>query len=146
MNSVQAQSDEMSGVSVTISDVGENFGDCIELAFRNSLVDNIYLAIWDVAGEGELTKNLFQVYSPEGGLYPYVGKMIKRPEPSKKQMLSISSGGSLTLKVELNQFYKITSSVGKVAYSAFVPIYTVVDGKVALKGMKQLDSNDLSST
>jgi len=32
MNSVQAQSDEMSGVSVTISDVGENFGDCIELA------------------------------------------------------------------------------------------------------------------
>jgi len=143
MNSLHVQSTETSGVNVTISDVGESFGDCIELYFKNSLEEDVYLAVWDAAGEDELTKNIFKVFSSAGELYPYTGKMIKRSEPSLKEIIKIPSGGDLTLRAKLNKYYKVTGSIGKISYSAFVPLYTVNDGKVTIKEFKQLDSNSL---
>ena len=128
---------------VDISLVNESDGIFI-ITFRSNSINGLYLANWDVASSGVLSKDLLHILSTNGEPQSYKGKLVKRHEPAREDLIYISSKKSVSSKIKVDDFYQIDDGVGQIWYEAFIPIYQINGEELEIASFESIFSNKLT--
>ena len=90
----------------------------------------------------ELERSLFTI-TRNGETVPYVGRMIKRAEPTENDYITIEAGASLTSDVNLARYYNLSSSDNYEVVYDVTSLQLYVEKEIGALNDGRLNSNTL---
>jgi peptidyl-Lys metalloendopeptidase len=137
-------------LEVTITPLNQSFvkdSDVkVTISVTNTSQDNVKVLSWYLVQNDKLQHNSFDV-SVDGEQVSYTGPIVKRPAPTEKDYIQLSSGETINQTIDLSAYYDMTQSGTYNVQYDVKAIELIKDNKKA-KGssseLQKLKSNDVS--
>lgn len=142
-NTQQASARAPMSATVNLSVDKESFGASDDVLVHVTITNPnnypIRILKWFTPING-LERSLFTI-TKNGGVVPYIGRMVKRAEPTEKDYITLEAGGSVTSDVNLSEYYDLSSSDNyEVAYDV-TSLQLYVETEIGALNDGRLNSN-----
>jgi len=99
---------QANNINITFAQNKQNNNGTVTLNITNISDQDIKLLKWNTLLETPLSANLFHIQLDKKTI-PYIGRLIKRSNPSEADYMILESGDSHTVTIDLPKYYKMRS-------------------------------------